>query len=117
MSEYTKRLYEFINGYEFVRSFYGVCPECGKNVFSIGDEYKDNKIKARFICECGKKWKKVVYSPEIGKYRYPQMIVATHTDKRGREKKVLKRLDTIWFVTPNKIVEKKGAKNVTISKG
>ena len=65
MSEYTKRLHKFINGYEFVRCFYGECPDCGKHVFSVGDDAIGSKIKAKFICDCGKKWIETVYYLQI----------------------------------------------------
>lgn len=107
MSEYTKRLHEFVNGYEFVRSFYGVCPNCGKHVFSVGDDVIDYKsIKAKFVCECGKKWKETVYSQQMKKYKYPQALVETYHDDKKGDVKVLKLGNKIFLVTPNKIKSK-----------
>ena len=109
MSEYTKRLHNFINGYEFVRSFYGVCPECGKHVFSIGDDVADNNssIKARFVCECGKKWREVVYSPELKRYKYPQALVDEYYDKKkGKTVKVLKLHNKIYLPTSKKVLSR-----------
>lgn len=102
MSEYTKRLHKFINGYEFVRCFYGECPNCGKNIFSIGDDVVDfHSIQAKFICSCGKKWKETVYSPEMKKYKYRQALVQEY-----RNKKVLKLDNKIYLVLPDRIKSK-----------
>ena len=102
MSEYTKRLHKFINGYEFVRCFYGECPNCGKHVFSVGDDVVDSRyIKAKFICSCGKKWKETVYSPEMKKYKYRQALVQEY-----RKKKVLRLDNKIYLVLPDKIKSK-----------
>lgn len=107
MSEYTRRLHKFVNGYEFVRCFYGECPTCGKRVFSIGDDVVNfDSIKAKFICECGRKWKETVYSPELGKYLYPQALVETYQDLRKGEVKVLRLMNKIYLVTPDKIMSK-----------
>lgn len=108
MSEYTKRLYKFINGYEFVRCFYGECPRCGKRVFSIGDDViqETSSIKAKFICECGKKWKETVYSKELGRYAYNQAIVVDYYDKKRGDVKVLKLYNRIFLVTPDSIKSK-----------
>lgn len=107
MSEYTKRLYKFINKQGFVRTFYGECPQCGKHVFSIGDEVVENSaIKAKFVCSCGKKWKETVYSREMKKYKYQQTIPEDYQDpKRGRVK-VLKVGNRMFLVTPEKIMSK-----------
>lgn len=102
MSEYTKRLHKFVNGYEFVRCFYGECPNCGKHVFSVGDDVIDYKsIKAKFICDCGKKWKETVYSPEMKKYKYPQALVQEYHGK-----KVLRLGNKMYLVLPDKIKSK-----------
>lgn len=109
MSEYTKRLHDFINGYEFVRSFYGVCPDCGKRVFSIGDDVGDDQcsIKAKFVCECGKKWRETVYSQDIGHYKYQQALVQDYYDrKRDKTLKVLKLGNKIYLPTSKKVVSK-----------
>lgn len=102
MSEYTKRLYKFLNGCEFVRCFYGECPDCGKHVFSIGDDVIDfNSIRAKFVCSCGKKWKETVYSPEMKKYKYMQALVQEY-----KGKKVLRLGNKMYLVLPDKIKSK-----------
>ena len=107
MNEYTRRLYKFINGFEFVRSFYGECPHCGKHVFSIGDDVVDNSaIKAKFICPCGKKWKETVYSRDMKKYKYPQAMVEDYRDPKRGTVKVLKLSHRMFLVTPDKIMSK-----------
>ena len=103
MSEYTKRLHKFINGYEFVRCFYGECPDCGKHVFSIGDDAIGSKIKAKFICDCGKKWIETVYSAERNKYKYPQALCKEIYDKKLGDIKVLEFKGRHYLVTPEKI--------------
>ena len=108
MSEYTKRLHKFTNSGNFVRCFYGVCPECGKRVFSIGDDVvEDSVIKAKFICSCGMKWRETVYSRSMKKYKYPQALVEDYYDhKSGKDVKVLKLGNKIYFPTANKILSK-----------
>lgn len=107
MSEYTKRLHRLVSGHGFLRCFYGECPRCGKRVFSIGEDVVDfNSIKAKFICDCGKKWKETVYSAELGKYKYPQALAETYSDPKRGDLRVLKMLDKIYLVTPDKIKSK-----------
>lgn len=107
MSEYTKRLHKLINDYGFVRCFYGECPRCGKHVFSVGDDVVDySSIKAKFICDCGKKWKETVYSPEMKKYKYMQALAETYHDPKKGDLKVLKLGNRIYLVTPDKIKSK-----------
>lgn len=115
MSKYIEMLYDRVHNGGFFRSFYGKCPDCGQRVFSIDDNVVGDKIKAKFICDCGKKWKKTVYSPEMKRYRYPQAIVDIYKDKKGRETRVLQMGDEMWFVKKDKIVyrnnKKKGKNN------
>lgn len=107
MSDYTRRLHKFINGFEFVRCFYGKCPVCGKRVFSIGDDVVNFEyIKAKFICDCGKKWKETVYSSDLGKYKYPQALVEKYYDNHRGEVNVLRLMNKIYLVTPDKIMSK-----------
>ena len=107
MSPYTKRLHKLVNDpHKFVRCFYGKCPECGQRVFSIGEQVENSKIRAKFMCNCGKKWIETVYSKDMKKYKYPQALVEEYRDtKRGRIK-VLKDNKRIWLVTPEKILSK-----------
>ena len=107
MSEYTQRLYSFINKQGFVRTFYGECPTCEKYVFSIGDDVVNNTaIKAKFICSCGRKWKETVYSREKKKYKYRQAIPENYRDPKYGEVKVLRLDNKIFLVTPDKIMSK-----------
>lgn len=108
MSEYTKRLHKFINRNGFVRCFLGICPECGKHIFSIGDDVVDGfEIKAKFVCECGKKWKETVYSPKLKKYKYPQALVNEYYDeKKGKTVKVLKLHNKIYLPTSKKVLSR-----------
>lgn len=108
MSEYSKRLHDFINSGNFVRCFFGVCPECGKHVFSIGDDVvEDSAIKAKFICSCGKKWRETVYSRNMKKYKYPQALVDEYYDeKKEKTVKVLKLYNKIYLPTSNKVLSK-----------
>lgn len=108
MSEYTKRLHRFVNSKAFVRSFYGKCPNCGKSVFSIGDEVtKDcTAIKAKFVCTCGEKWKETVYSRDRKKYKYRQALVKDYHDPKKGDIKVLDMGKRLFLVTPDKILSK-----------
>lgn len=103
MSRYTKALYNFLNGGNFVRCFYGKCPECGKRIFSIGDDAVGDKIKAKFVCECGKKYRETVYSKELSKYKYPQALPEVIKDKKFGEITVLKFKDRYFLVEKDKI--------------
>lgn len=103
MSEYTKALHKFLNGYSFVRCFYGKCPSCGRRLFSVGDDVVDHKIKAKFVCECGKKYKETVYFPGMNKYKYPQALAETITDKKFGEIKVLKFRGKYFLVQNDKV--------------
>lgn len=103
MSEYTKALHKFLNGCSFVRCFYGKCPSCGRRLFSVGDDVVDHKIKAKFVCECGKKYKETVYSPGTNKYKYPQALAETIRDKKFGEIKVLKFRGKYFLVQKDRI--------------
>lgn len=103
MSEYTRALHKFLNGYSFVRCFYGKCPICSKRIFSIGDDVVEDKIKAKFVCECGKKYKETVYSSNMNKYKYPQALAETIKDKKFGEIKVLKFRGKYYLVQRDKI--------------
>lgn len=107
MSDYTQKLHALVNDpHRFVRCFYGVCPECKKRIFSVKEQIKGSELKAYFICDCGKKWKETVYSAQMKKYKYPQALVDTYRDKKRGEVKVLRRLNRIWLVTPDKVLTK-----------
>ena len=103
---YTQRLYQFVNGKTFVRCFYGTCPQCGKHIFSIGDTVDGDKIKAKFVCECGKKYKETVYSAEMKRYKYPQALVYPYHDKKRGNVNTLKLYNRIYLITPTKIMSK-----------
>lgn len=104
MSEYTKTLYDLINQNRFIRCFYGKCPDCGKRIFSVDEEVVDgDKIRARFVCECGKKYKETVYSRKMGRYRYPQALAETVRDKKLGLIRVLRLKDRQVLVTKEKI--------------
>ena len=108
MSEYTKRLHKLVNGYGFVRCFYGECPVCERQVFSVDEDVVENNtaIKAKFVCECGKKWKETVYSRNSKKYKYRQALVEDYRDRKKGMVKVLKMDNRIYLVTPDKIMSK-----------
>ena len=104
---YTQRLYQFVNRKGFVRCFYGTCPQCGKHIFSVGDDVVDNnKIRAKFVCECGKKYKETVYSAEMKRYKYPQALVYPYKDKKRGNVNTLKLYNRIYLITPTKIMSK-----------
>lgn len=107
MSKYTEMLHKHITENGFARSFYGECPICGKHIFSVDDDV-DNLycIKAKFVCECGKKWKETVYSKDMRKYKYRQALVEDYRDKKRGIIKVLKMGNRIFLVTPEKIMSK-----------
>lgn len=109
MSEYTKVLYDKVNGNGFFRSFYGECPECEKKLFSVDDNPKGDRIVAKFICpKCNRKYKETVYSADLKKYKYMQSIVYDYKDLKKGLVKVLKIKDSMFLVTPTKILVKRG---------
>ena len=58
MKSYNGLLYDAVNSGNFVRSFYGVCPECRRRIWSIGEKHNEGlSIQALFKCSCGKKYK------------------------------------------------------------
>ena len=103
---YLKTLHKFINQDRFIRCFYGECPDCGKRIFSVGDDVVGNKIKAKFVCSCGKKYKETVYSPDLGHYKYQQALVETIHDVKFGDIKVLKFKGKYLLITPQKIRSK-----------
>ena len=110
MSEYTKRLHKFVNGDRFVRTFYGECPSCGKRVFSVGDDAVpldgSTVIKAKFMCPCGKKWKEIVYSKDLKKYKYRQTLPEDYKDPKFGKVKVLRLGNRLFLILPDKILSK-----------
>lgn len=100
-SRYVTALYKFLNSGKFIRSFKGKCPECGAELWSVGDDVVDNRIKAKFICDCGKKYKEVVYSPKMKKYKYTQAVGVDFDTSKGVVK-VLKHFDDYYRPVPAK---------------
>lgn len=100
---YLKNLCNFINKDRFIRCFYGKCPECEKRIFSVGDDVINNKIRAKFVCSCGKKYKETVYSPDMGHYKYQQALAEEIYDAKFGNIKVLKFKGKYLFITPEKI--------------
>jgi len=76
---YYDRIHKLTTGGGFVRLFYGVCPTCGKHIFSVDEEHivEKQQIIAKFLCPCGKKYKQVMidFSKPHPHYRYPQALV------------------------------------------
>lgn len=120
MSDYYNKLSKLVNSGGFVRVFYGRCPKCEKNIFSIGEEYDDTtqKIKAMFICPCGYKYKEtmVQFDQKLnGGYKYPQGLVEDIKVK-GKVKHVIKCQNKYFMVTPEKIMSKEVTKHVKSEK-
>lgn len=93
-----------MNSKDFIRTFLGKCPECESRIWDIGEEYDPEKghIKARFICNCGKKFKKVVFSKSKGyKYRYPQGVVEYKDAGTKDSVKIIRQNKCYYEVTPD----------------
>ena len=64
-----------------LRVFVTNCPECNKEIFSVDEKIifnsDEKKIVAKFICDCGKKFKSVAidYNEENCKYKFKQVLV------------------------------------------
>lgn len=103
MGQYEERLSKVVNEPGFKRLFYGICRDCGKKIWSVGEQIDVDKgvIKALFICNCGAKFKKTVYTRnEKGGYRYMQGLV-TDVTINGKKQRVIKAYKGIYKVTPN----------------
>lgn len=112
MGEYEKRLYKVVNSPGFKRLFLGECKNCGKKIWSIGEEIDVDKgtIKAKFLCNCGAKYKKTMYSREH-KHGYAcQQGLVSDMMIKGKSYRVIHSLSGIYLVTPKgiKVKKKKG---------
>lgn len=108
MGIYEESLLEYMNSSAFIRVFHGKCPECGAVIWNVGEEYdlKKQCIKAKFICNCGKKSIQTVFSKEKGyKYRYPQGVVEQLKPSKDSIK-VIKQTNAIYKVTSNGVKKK-----------
>lgn len=106
MGKYEEALLNYMDSKDFVRTFYGECPNCNLRIWSIGEEYDLEKghIKAHFVCNCGKKFKKVVFSKKNKyKYRYPQGLVEYLDSTTKDSVKVIKTAHNYYTVSPDKI--------------
>lgn len=106
MGLYEQKLLEYMYSKDFVRTFHGKCPDCGKRIWSIGEHYDGEKhrIVAHFICNCGAEFNKTVFSKSKGyKYRYPQGIVEYLESTTKPCIKVIKQNNVIYKVTENGI--------------
>lgn len=102
MGVYEKKLLDYMYSRDFIRTFLGKCPECEARIWDIGEEYNPEKgyIKAKFICNCGKKFKKIVFSKSKGyKYRYPQGIVEYKEPTTKGSIKIIKQNRCYYEVT------------------
>lgn len=109
MGKYEKKLYDTVNKDGFIRLFHAKCKECGKPIWSVGEQIDidTGTIKALFLCNCGAKYKKVVYDREHkGGYRYQQGLVDDMTVK-GKKVRAIKTYHEIYLPTPEKVLVKK----------
>lgn len=108
MGVYEKRLYDTVSKPGFKRLFYGKCKECGARIWSIDEDIdiETGRIKAKFICNCGAKFRQTVYSRgHQTTYRYQQGIVDDMVIK-GKKRRIIRTLDGIYFPTGEKILKK-----------
>lgn len=101
MGVYEKRLKESVSEEGFKRLFYSPCRNCGKMIWSIDEEIdvEAGKIKALFLCNCGAKFKRTVYSRESkGGYKCIQGIVQDVTIK-GVNHRVISSVRGTFLVT------------------
>ena len=111
---YSERLYDRVNSGEFVRCFLGRCPDCGARIWSIEESYHQEptgKIKAWFVCKCGKKYKETVYPYEhddgTKTYKYSQSLPEKVNTKKWGKQFMLKTKKNTYLITPDGIKKKK----------
>ena len=106
---YYERIHKLTTGGGFVRLFYGVCPTCGKRIFSVEEEHivEKQQIVAKFICPCGKKYKQTMidFSKPSPRYKYPQAL-AELIRINGKVTPVLKCENKYFLTSPTKIMSK-----------
>lgn len=108
MGVYEKRLYDTVSKPGFKRFFYGKCKECGARIWSIDEDIdlETGKIKAKFVCNCGAKFRQTVYSRgHKSTYRYEQGIVDDMTVK-GKKCRVIRTLNYLYLPTGEKVLRK-----------
>lgn len=107
MKSYNELLYDVVNGGNFVRSFYGVCPECGRRIWSVGEKHNEGlSIQALFKCDCGKKYKETVYKKGCKKYKYPQAIAKDIPTKKYGVVKGFELANAKYIILPEKVLKK-----------
>lgn len=109
MGVYEEQLIKYMNSSDFVRVFHGICPDCGKRVWNVGERFDSEKhrIIAQFVCNCGAKFDKTVFSKAKGyKYRYPQGIVEYTKSTTIPCDKIIKQNNFIYKVTTNGVKKK-----------
>ena len=109
MGRYEKKLKEVVEEPGFKRLFYGTCKDCGKKIWSIGEQIDVDKgtIKALFMCNCGAKFKQTVYTRgRKGGYRYIQGLVTDYSN-RGKKYRVIRSIKGMYLVTDNGVKVKK----------
>lgn len=119
MGVYEERLSKVVNEPGFKRLFYGECKHCGKKIWSIGEQIdiESGTIKALFVCNCGAKFRRVVYSREHkGGYRYPQGLVTDITIK-GKLHRIIRAQSGLYMVSPEGIKVKKAKKETEHERG
>ena len=113
MGRYEERLKKVVDETGFKRLFHGKCKNCGERIWSVGEQIDidTGTIKAMFICNCGAKYKQVVYSREKkGGYKYEQGLV-TDMKIKGKSVRIIRAQSGLYRVTANGVKVKKGNKN------
>ena len=107
MKSYNELLYDVVNSGNFVRSFYGVCPECRRRIWSVGEKHNEGlSIQALFKCSCGKKYKETVYKKGMGTYKYPQAIAKDIPTKKYGIVRGFELAYATYIVLPEKVLKK-----------
>lgn len=112
MGKYEERLKKVVEEPGFKRLFHGTCKNCGKKIWSVDEtiDIDNGTIKACFMCNCGAKYKQVVYTREKkGGYRYEQGLV-TDMKIKGKNVRIIRAGSGIYRVT-SEGVKRKGHKN------
>ena len=113
MGKYEERLKKVVEEPGFKMLFHGKCKNCGARIWSIDEQIdiESGTIKAMFLCNCGAKYKQVVYTREKkGGYKYEQGLV-TDMKIKGKNTRIIRARSGLYMVTSTGVKVKKGNKN------
>lgn len=109
MGQYESKLNKYVHSKGakgFIRLFKNACPNCGEEIFNVNEKVEADKIVGYFLCNCGKKFKEVMYSKELKKYKCPQGMVKNYK-RKGQECRgvdMTLQFGKIYIITDKKVI-------------